>query len=607
MRWLGDLPIRWKLVVVTVATSAIVEALALAAIMFYFSQNYSDRKADEYAVQARVLADSLAAPLIFGDAAATREYLNALRSNPEIAAAGAYGADGNLVAQYKRIEPPHGALPVTAPRTGARFDGARLLVSQSVERTGVSAGSIFLVVDTETLADQLAQAGVLMLLAIMGSLLIAVPVSMRLNASVSDPLRDIAAAAARIKAGDLTVELPQSPNRDEVGVLVAAFGQMVESLRDVMQQERLRALGQMASGVAHDINNALSPVALYTDSLLEQEDRLDAPVRNYLQMVQRVVADVTATVSRMNDFSRKRAPQMALAPVNLNDVARQALDLTRARWSNMQQEKGIVIAAKTDLAADLPAAMGIASEIREALTNLIFNASDAMPTDGTLTIRTRAIGGERPTHVVLEVSDTGTGMDEETRRRCLEPFFTTKGERGTGLGLAMVYGMIQRHSADIEIDSEKGKGTTIRLIFLARADAAGVTAEAKAAVPAKSPLRLLVVDDDPSILDSMCDVLKLEGHEVVAANGGKEGIEAFRSRLGSAPFATVITDLSMPHVDGHQVAKAVKEMSPSTPIILLTGWGRKISGDGEIPVNIDCVLAKPPKLAELRAAFERWA
>jgi CheY-like chemotaxis protein/anti-sigma regulatory factor (Ser/Thr protein kinase) len=310
----------------------------------------------------------------------------------------------------------------------------------------------------------------------------------------------------------------------------------------------------------------------------------------------------------MRDFSRKRAPEMVLAPVDLNALARQAVDLTRARWNNMQQQRGIVIAMKTDLDPGLPPAMGIEGEIREALTNLIFNAVDAMPKDGTLTLRTRTVSSEDgATYAQLEVADTGTGMDAETRRRCFEPFFTTKGERGTGLGMAMVYGMIQRHSAEIDIDSEVGRGTTVRLTFLAGAGADEAAGEAKAPRAQRS-LRLLVVDDDPSILDSMCNVLKREGHEVATANGGREGIDAFRSRLrGGQPFATVITDLSMPYVDGHQVAKAVKEMSPTTPVVLLTGWGRRMSDDGETPPNIDCVLGKPPKLSELRAAFERWA
>src|SRR5437016_10366063 len=228
-----------------------------------------------------------------------------------------------------------------------------------------------------------------------------------------------------------------------------------------MQHERLLALGQMASGIAHDINNAISPVALYTESLLEKEPGLSPRTRSHLETIQRAIDDVAQTVARMREFYRQREPQMTLAPVDVNRPVQQVVDLTRARWSDMAQQRGIVIEMRTELAPDLPAIMGADNEIREAVTNLIFNAVDAMPNGGPLTVRTRvaqqqappADEGAVPRSVRVEVIDSGIGMDEDTRRRCLEPFFSTKGERGTGLGLAMVYGAVQRHSADIEIES----------------------------------------------------------------------------------------------------------------------------------------------------------
>jgi CheY-like chemotaxis protein len=285
------------------------------------------------------------------------------------------------------------------------------------------------------------------------------------------------------------------------------------------------------------------------------------------------------------------------------------MDLTRARWHDMPQQRGFVIRAQTDLAPDLPNIMGVESEIREALTNLVFNAADAMPEGGTLTLRTRwadsAAAGERAA-VVIEVADDGIGMDEETRRRCLEPFFTTKGERGTGLGLPMVFGTAQRHGAEFEIESAPGVGTVARLVFAA---AATVPAEGEPSVgvlAAPSRLRLLLIDDDPVLLKSLRDTLETNGHAVVTANGGQEGLSAFRASLERGErFAAVITDLGMPHVDGRRVAGAVKEISPATPVILLTGWGQRLVAEGDIPPHVDQVLAKPPKLRELREALAR--
>jgi signal transduction histidine kinase/CheY-like chemotaxis protein len=370
----------------------------------------------------------------------------------------------------------------------------------------------------------------------------------------------------------------------------------------ILQQERLKALGQMASGIAHDINNALSPVALYTESLLEKETQLSEPGRGALQVIQRAVHDVAVTVGRMREFYRHREPQLTLTPVDLNQLVPQVVELTRARWSDMPQQRGVVIELRTELAADLPAIMGAEGEIREALTNLIFNAVDAMPEGGTLTLRSRA---RRSDQVCVEVIDTGLGMDEATRTRCLEPFFTTKGERGTGLGLAMVYGAVQRHSGEIEVESEVGRGTTIRLSFTALATVVRASMAAPIA-PAPTNLRILVVDDDPLLLKSLCDTLTSDGHTIVTASGGQQGVDAFAAALASGEtFDVVLTDLGMPYFDGRQVASFVKGASPSTPVILLTGWGQRLLADNDTPQCVDRVLSKPPRLRDLREALRR--
>jgi len=397
--------------------------------------------------------------------------------------------------------------------------------------------------------------------------------------------------------------------------LYAAVQQAYDDLRQtqqsVMQQERLRALGQMASGIAHDINNAISPIALYTELLLETEQNLSARGRNYLEVIQRAIDDVAATVARMREFYRQRETQLTLSPVNANLLIQQVADLTRARWSDMPQQRGVVIKLRTELDPDLPFFMGVEGEIREALTNLVFNAVDAMPEGGTLTLRTRVAGvpdRNKQTvsrHVFIEVSDSGMGMDEDTRRRCLEPFFTTKGERGTGLGLAMVYGMIERHSACVELESELDIGTTVRMSFLVPTGVAEAVSPADAST-APSHLRILIVDDDPLVLRSLRDILAFDGHTVVAADGGQAGINTFHGAQEQGdPFAVVITDLGMPYVDGHKVATAIKYLSPSTPVILLTGWGQRLVSDGVTPGHVDCVLSKPPRLRELREALTK--
>jgi signal transduction histidine kinase len=257
---------------------------------------------------------------------------------------------------------------------------------------------------------------------------------------------------------------------DRVRVRTAELERSNEALRQaqqaLIQQERLRALGQMASGIAHDINNAISPIALYTESLLEREPNLSDRARGRLVTIQRAINDVAQTVARMREFYRPSEAGSQRADVELNLLVQQVIDLTRARWSDLPQRRGVMIQLKSELSSDLPSVRGIDHEIRDALTNLIFNAVDAMPRGGVIEVRTTLVNIDPAIPCVrLEVTDSGIGMDEETRRRCLEPFFTTKGERGTGLGLAMVYGMAQRHGASLEIDSQVDSGTTMRIQF----------------------------------------------------------------------------------------------------------------------------------------------
>src|SRR6266404_605438 len=389
------------------------------------------------------------------------------------------------------------------------------------------------------------------------------------------------------------------------GALQQAYDDLRQSQHTVMQQERLRALGQMASGIAHDINNAISPVSLYTESLLEREPNLSERARGYLTTIQRAIEDVARTVARMREFYRERETQLTLERVDVNRAVRQIVELTRPRWSDLPLQRGAMVDLRTELSDTLPEIMGAEHEIRDALTNLIFNAVDAMPTGGALVVRTRSVpGGDGGDQVLIEVSDTGVGMDEETRRRCLEPFFTTKGERGTGLGLAMVYGMIQRHSAELDIESAAGSGTTVRLSFPSYTSSSVTTTRVIKLPALGRRLRILLVDDDPMLIKSLQDTLQEDGHVITTTHGGQAGIDAFAAaQKHGERHDIVITDLGMPYVDGRKVAASIKTLSPDTPVILLTGWGQRLVAANDIPAHVDKVLSKPPRLNELRAGL----
>jgi CheY-like chemotaxis protein len=271
------------------------------------------------------------------------------------------------------------------------------------------------------------------------------------------------------------------------------------------------------------------------------------------------------------------------------------MELTRPKWCDEPQRSGRTIEVDWDL-RDVSLVRGTSSELRRLITNLVFNAVDAMPSGGRICLRLR----QTRQFVMLEVVDTGTGMSEEVRSRCFEPFFTTKGDDGTGLGLSICYGIVQRHMGRIEVDGVEGHGTVVR-VFLP------ISGQASQEVPAEftSPLprrRVLVIDDDAGGRNILSALLKHVGQQVATTSGGAEGLREFQSQR----YDLVITDLGMPEMSGRQVIHAVKEARLSVPVVLLSGWGSPFvtegAGEGEEP---DYFLGKPPTLSSLRGLLER--
>jgi CheY-like chemotaxis protein/anti-sigma regulatory factor (Ser/Thr protein kinase) len=334
--------------------------------------------------------------------------------------------------------------------------------------------------------------------------------------------------------------------------------------------------------------------------------------KKYLKHIRTAGEDIAHIVSRLREFYRRRDENESLLELNINALVEQVVEMTRPRWRDIPQSRGLTVEVHTNLAPDMPALVGIESEVREAITNLVLNGVDALPNGGKLTLRTRVThcevgeaGNEPPTYVIIEISDTGIGMNEETRKRCLEPFFSTKGKRGTGLGLAMVYGVMQRHEGNVEIESELGNGTTFRLIFPVRKKTQnGANGHDEGTAP--QPLQILCIDDEPLLRDLLKEMLERDGHSVHVSDGGQSGLTAFRNaREQGNPFDIVITDLGMPYLDGRQVAKALKQESPTTPVVMLTGWGAFMKEDGTAPTQVDGVLSKPPRARELRETLCR--
>ncbi len=363
----------------------------------------------------------------------------------------------------------------------------------------------------------------------------------------------------------------------------------------IVKQERLRALGMMAGGVAHDFNNALTMILGYGELLhpLLEENGSQREI-TYLDHIVSAARDASHVVSRLREFYRPAEDNEIRLPVDLNDVVERVVSLTSPKWKGKSLAEGVQIEIVSHL-SQIPPVAGNAAELREVLTNLVFNAVDAMPHGGTITLTTQ----HDVDSATLVIKDTGLGMTPEERERCLEPFFTTKGEHGTGLGLAVVYGIVQRHNGTIEITSEKNVGTTFAIRF-------PTTTEAEAAAKPQierfdRTLRVLVVDDQEVICELIAEYLHGDGHTTAMAFRGDEALDLFRTQS----FDLVITDQAMPGMNGTQLAGAVKQKSPETPVILLTGFGDEMQAAGGNPLGVDIVLGKPLGHADLRQAIFR--
>jgi signal transduction histidine kinase/CheY-like chemotaxis protein len=398
--------------------------------------------------------------------------------------------------------------------------------------------------------------------------------------------------------------------------LQKAYEELRRTQQVVVQQERLRALGQMASGVAHDVNNALSPVVAYSELLLTTLPDLPAAPKKYLEIIKRSGEDIAHIVARMREFYRQRSDSEPLTEVDINQTIHEVIELTRPRWRDIPQRDGVSIQVQNELEPNLPMLLGDPTELREALINLVFNAVDALAHGGVITFTTKCIEvpcsenkGALVRRLQLEVRDNGSGMDEKIRQRCLEPFFSTKSLRGgTGLGLAMVYGMMQRQDGTIEIESAPSRGTCIRLVFPIREKASSTIRDIQPVAKQSESLNILCIDDDEAIRHLLKDCLTHYEHTVETAAGGEQGIELFRAaQQKRKPFNIIITDLGMPKMDGHQVARIIKAESPGTPIVMMTGWGAMMKEDGETASEVDALTGKPPKMEELNELLLRLA
>jgi hypothetical protein len=377
--------------------------------------------------------------------------------------------------------------------------------------------------------------------------------------------------------------------------LEQTLGRLKATQQQLVKQERLRALGMMASGIAHDFNNALMLVLGYAELLQPHIAALDGEREKFLLAnLKSAAQDGAHVVSRLQEFYRPAGNAHLRVGVDVNQTIEHALTLTAPRWRDKCRAEGIQIDPSLEL-TPVPNLLGNAAELREVLINLIFNAVDAMPQGGRLVLRTKVQDGR----IQIEVSDTGVGMSEEECARCLEPFFTTKGESGTGLGLASVYGFVQRYGGAIRVKSEKGKGASFTLTLPA-SDAQIDRTQTQPHEPT-SPLKILIVDDQEIIRELISEILRSDGHHITVAATVVEAL----LKLNKGPLDLIISDLSMPDMTGSQLASEIRAKGDKTPFILLTGFGDEMLAQGSTPPGVDLVLSKPVTSASLYQAIKK--
>ena len=379
--------------------------------------------------------------------------------------------------------------------------------------------------------------------------------------------------------------------------------EIIVTLRDVTEKTRLsselartvrlKALGEMASGVAHDFNNLLGVILGRAQLLLRMIGVEDAGTRRNVEIIERSAIDGAETVRRIQEFA-KVTDTRSFVPVDLNQIIEDSVCVTKPRWKDQIQKKGSFIDVRV-VKADIPKVLANPSELREVFLNLINNALDAMPEGGRLSFET----GSSERHVYATVKDSGDGIPPGIIKRIFDPFFTTRVALNTGLGLSIVYGIIKRHGGEISVLSRPGDYTTFRIELPIMEGDARMNqmppVERSYSEPATHKSRILIIDDEEDIRNLLVDMLGSEGHTVEIALSGTDGVAKCKERA----YDYVITDLGMPEMSGWEVAKSIKSERPGTVVILATGWGQQFDKEQLKEAGVSKVISKPFQIEEV--------
>jgi signal transduction histidine kinase/CheY-like chemotaxis protein len=413
-----------------------------------------------------------------------------------------------------------------------------------------------------------------------------------IHIETGDELEELAGAFNRMtrqlrknrdKQRKLIIQL--SNKNEQLSKEIAAREQLEEEL---IKTERLRALGEMSGGVAHDFNNILGAILGRAQLLLQRLK--DPEIRKGIRVIEQAALDGAETVRRIQEFTRVHVDHSTFSRVDINQVLSDAIEYTRTRWKDEAEAWGNPIDL-TFTPGDVPATMGDPAGLREVFTNLIINAVAAMPGGGSITITT----SRNNDSIVVRLSDTGTGMSQQVQKRIFEPFFTTKGTSGSGLGLSICYGIITRHKGQIHLQSSKGKGTAFTITLPVQTPDTPDIEQGHEPV-GEINAGVLVIDDDEMMRSLLYDILISYGCTVQIAASGREGVDRFHD----GNFDVVFTDLGMEDISGWKVAEEIKKLSPDTPVVLISGWGKQLDAAQARNRGVDYIISKPFRIDDLR-------
>ncbi|HYE65194.1 MAG TPA: ATP-binding protein [Pyrinomonadaceae bacterium] len=417
------------------------------------------------------------------------------------------------------------------------------------------------------------------------TLIIAAPIIFIVYFTYRTYLKSIEAVAAQAEQAERHVE--------ELNHYIAEQERIREQFS---QMEKLSALGELASGVAHDFNNTLAGILGRAQLLMRTND--PEKIKRGLQIIIKSAEDGAKTVKRIQDFARQRRDH-DFEPVAVNQILLDVSEITRPRWKDRAEANNVHISLDLQIRS-AAVVMGDESELREVLVNMVFNAVDAMPDGGKLILAAEEVDDS----IVIKISDTGMGMSPEVRSRIFDPFFTTKGKAGLGLGLAVSFGIIRRHEGTVEVESEVGRGTTFSIKLPVAKDAVKVQPEgeadqlevleaescdAKRSTLRSNRTRILVVDDEAHVRELLRDILESEDCGVVLAESGREAVASF----DAGKFDAVFTDIGMPGMSGWELARAIRERNERVPLAVITGWGEAVGSDQQKEAQVDWVITKP--------------